>query len=77
METFLDQRQYRQGEFSQGFGRVQTRLGLLILQERLEDGECLLVGCRAQGLGSGSPYRRIRMPRKVGCHENGTLITQS
>ena len=31
METFFDHRQYGQGEFSQGFGCVQTRLGLLIL----------------------------------------------
>ena len=31
MEAFFDQRQYGHGEFSQGFGRVQTRLGLLIL----------------------------------------------
>ena len=77
METFLDQRQYRQGEFSQGFGRVQTWLRLLILEERLEDRERLFVECCAQGLSCGGPHRRIWMACKVGRHENRTVVAQS
>jgi hypothetical protein len=77
METFFDHRQYGQGEFSQGFGRVETRLGLLILEERLEDRERLFVGCCAQGLSRGGPHRRIWMTCKVGRHENRTVVAQS
>jgi hypothetical protein len=77
VETFFDQGEYGQREFAQGFGCVQARLRLLIVEKRLEYGECLFVRCGAEGLRGGRPHGRIRMPCQIGRHKHGALIAQS
>ena len=77
MEAFLQQGQHGKGYFAQSFGGKQTRLRLLVQQECLEDGECLLLGCSAQRLRGGSTYGRIGMSRKVRGHEDCRRVAQT
>jgi hypothetical protein len=77
VQAFFEERKNRHRHFSQGFDSEESRLGLLILQERLEDRKRLLIGCCAERLRHGGANRGIRMPSQVGGDQYCRGIAQS
>ena len=65
MQTFFEGWKGRHADFTQCLGGEQSRLGLLILQERLKDRQRLLIGRRTERLRDGGTHRGIGMPRQI------------
>jgi hypothetical protein len=77
VKAYFEKWKDREGDFAQRFGGEESRLWLLIVQQRLKDRKRLLIGRCAQRLCSGCANGRIWMPRQVGGDQHGSGIAQS
>jgi hypothetical protein len=77
VKAFLQERQDGHGDPAERLGRKQSRLWLLVLEEGLQHPQNLLIGCGAEGLGRGSPNRRVGVSCQIGCDEHRCVVAES